>query len=74
MSGEKTLSPNCTLVREAFADASSELIKCSVEYSRPVTFCEECVGQYINVLNSYNSMSHVGNYFGFKKIIISLGL
>ncbi|KAF7281440.1 hypothetical protein GWI33_004766 [Rhynchophorus ferrugineus] len=48
---------NCTSLKTIFADSSSEFIKCSVNYSRPIKFCEKCVTPYINFLESYDNMS-----------------
>lgn len=53
------LNHTCMQVRDAFANASSAFSSCSVEHSRPVTFCQACVTQYIDVLHSYRNMSEV---------------
>ncbi|CAG9771271.1 unnamed protein product [Ceutorhynchus assimilis] len=58
---DETISPNCTNAREIFANASSKFIKCSIEFSRPITFCENCIAKYINVLSSYHNMSLITN-------------
>lgn len=47
----------CTDLRNRFANASSEFISCSINYSRPIKFCENCVQQYIYLLESYSNMS-----------------
>lgn len=57
-------------VRDAFANASSAFSSCSVEHSRPVTFCQACVTQYIDVLHSYRNMSEVGIEIFRKYILI----
>lgn len=47
---------NCTELRDMFANASSEFIKCSIQFSRPILFCEKCTVQYIHIQESYNDM------------------
>lgn len=54
-----TLDSKCTTTRDIFANASSEFIKCSIEFSRPILFCENCVDEYVHVLDSYYNMSQV---------------
>ncbi|XP_050309889.1 osteopetrosis-associated transmembrane protein 1 [Anthonomus grandis grandis] len=57
----KSLDPDCNQARDAFANASSVFISCSINNSHPVTFCGNCVSNYINVLATYKNMSTVKN-------------
>ncbi|ENN81515.1 hypothetical protein YQE_02044, partial [Dendroctonus ponderosae] len=54
---EPSIDPNCTSVRDLFANASSDFIQCAIDHSRPITLCADCVQEYLDVLNSYNNIS-----------------
>jgi hypothetical protein len=50
---------NCTLLKDSFANSTAEFISCAIYNSRPITMCENCVQQYINILEDYNNMKKV---------------
>ncbi|XP_008194760.1 osteopetrosis-associated transmembrane protein 1 isoform X2 [Tribolium castaneum] len=50
---------NCTELKEQFASATAEFSSCAIQNSRPVTFCENCVNAYIQIVDSYNGMKEV---------------
>ncbi|KAG5897511.1 hypothetical protein JTB14_030009 [Gonioctena quinquepunctata] len=47
----------CTILRDNFANASAQFTLCAVYNSRPITFCENCVNPYRDVLAAYKNMS-----------------
>nr|XP_023017999.1 osteopetrosis-associated transmembrane protein 1 [Leptinotarsa decemlineata] len=47
----------CTILRNNFANASSQFTLCAVHNSRPITFCEQCVDPYRDVLAAYKNMT-----------------
>ncbi|CAH1997444.1 unnamed protein product [Acanthoscelides obtectus] len=52
---------NCTDLRQKFANASARFTVCSIDHSRPITFCESCVQSYLDVVESYQNMSKFGH-------------
>jgi hypothetical protein len=50
---------NCTLLKDSFANSTAEFISCAIYNSRPITMCENCVQQYINILEDYNNMKKI---------------
>ncbi|XP_044268409.1 osteopetrosis-associated transmembrane protein 1-like [Tribolium madens] len=52
---------NCTELKERFASATAEFNSCAIQNSRPVTFCENCVNDYIEIVDSYNDMKEVSD-------------
>ncbi|XP_066138809.1 osteopetrosis-associated transmembrane protein 1 [Euwallacea fornicatus] len=58
---DQGISPNCSIAQKAFSKASSEFIRCSIDYSKPIKFCENCVLQYIDIVDSYANMSKILN-------------
>ncbi|XP_060517945.1 osteopetrosis-associated transmembrane protein 1 [Cylas formicarius] len=47
----------CINSRQNFSDEVSIFFKCSIDYSRPITFCKHCIDHYINILTAYNNLS-----------------
>ncbi|KAK5646543.1 hypothetical protein RI129_005007 [Pyrocoelia pectoralis] len=60
----KTIA-NCTVLKDDLANAVASFSKCAITYSRPIKFCEQCVNQYIDVLNGYSNMSTSKDEDGF---------
>ncbi|XP_045472844.1 osteopetrosis-associated transmembrane protein 1 [Harmonia axyridis] len=56
----------CDAQLNAFASATSNFTACAIVNSKPITFCEDCVENYIEVIESYQNMSKV--YKGAKCI------
>lgn len=55
---------NCTIYKDNLANAVSSFTSCAILYSRPITFCENCVDVYINVLDSYQNLSNIKDESG----------
>ncbi|KAK9879777.1 hypothetical protein WA026_006841 [Henosepilachna vigintioctopunctata] len=48
---------NCDEALNAFATVSAAYTSCAIANSRPITYCENCVEIFIDVLNSYRNLS-----------------
>ncbi|CAG9859158.1 unnamed protein product [Phyllotreta striolata] len=48
---------DCGTLRKIFANASAQFTSCTIDNSRPITVCEICKDNYVDILDSYKNMS-----------------
>ena len=50
---------SCALYTEIFSNYSSAYIQCIIRFSRPLTFCTQCVDFYTNAIIAFNTLRSV---------------
>lgn len=50
-------SINCFDLRDAFSKSTANFTSCAVNNSHPITFCENCIDSYLDVLESHWNLS-----------------
>ncbi|KAF5303195.1 hypothetical protein FQA39_LY10108 [Lamprigera yunnana] len=48
---------NCSLLLENLGSAISSFSNCTIQNARPILFCENCVDEYIDIIQGYKNMS-----------------
>lgn len=49
----------CNVYLDLFANYSSSFIQCTIQYSRPLTFCQNCAHFYLAVHETYRTLRSV---------------
>lgn len=53
---DKLDEADCEIALQRFAETSSGFTFCSINYSRPIHFCELCIDPYMNVLSAHQTI------------------
>ncbi|KAJ3654835.1 hypothetical protein Zmor_013993 [Zophobas morio] len=53
------METNCSVLKEMFANSTSNFIACSINSSQPITICQDCVQLYLSVSESYKNMTQL---------------
>ncbi|KRT83243.1 hypothetical protein AMK59_3808, partial [Oryctes borbonicus] len=54
----QTSPDKCVVLKDNFGLVVSNFTYCAINNSHPIRFCQECVLNYIDVLSSFNNLSH----------------
>lgn len=49
----------CTKLLEDYAGMTANFTKCFIEHARPITVCQNCIEDYMSVLNSYKQIMNL---------------
>lgn len=48
---------------EDYAGMTANFTKCFIEHARPITVCQNCIEDYMSVLNSHKEIMNVNSFF-----------
>ncbi|XP_049794216.1 osteopetrosis-associated transmembrane protein 1 isoform X3 [Schistocerca nitens] len=63
---DKFDSSRCTLLLQDFARLTSNFTFCAINYSRPITLCETCIKEYLQVIDAHTKILEMKDERGEK--------
>ncbi|XP_039249756.2 osteopetrosis-associated transmembrane protein 1-like [Styela clava] len=54
------ISEKCMKLLDSFSNSTSDFLTCILNYSRPLHYCEKCVSEFVDVLNTYAAICSDG--------------